>query len=328
MTFGQRLRELRQAKGMTQSELAEKTGISFAYVSKLETGTKSPPRENIILDLAKVLGVYDADLDELFGLAKKMPSDLRKQINTEMIRAWRSFVKDGKTKHMQKVERVQRQITDKRTFTGQPLSSNESFSESNETFRVLFENSLDGIVILDSNLDVVYESPSAARILGYESGEFAGKDTLSLLHPDDMSKTAHGLTQLVRNPGATAYAMLRAKHKDGTWHIVEAVAINLIHLPAINGVVIYYRDISGRSGEEGAWAERAVLAMAEAYLLTERELRVLTLMAEGQSNPQIAEQLMVSPSTVRFHVSSIFNKLGVTSRTEAVALSLRRHIIP
>jgi NarL family two-component system response regulator LiaR len=36
---------------------------------------------------------------------------------------------------------------------------------------------------------------------------------------------------------------------------------------------------------------------------------------------------MVSPSTVRFHVSSIFSKLGVTSRTEAVAMALRRHII-
>jgi DNA-binding NarL/FixJ family response regulator len=68
--------------------------------------------------------------------------------------------------------------------------------------------------------------------------------------------------------------------------------------------------------------------MAEEYLLTEREQMVLALIAEGQSNLQIAEQLMVSHSTVRFHVSSIFSKLGVTSRTEAVALALRRHMIP
>lgn len=326
MTFGQRLKELRQTKSMTQRELAEKTGISFAYVSKLETGAMPPPRENNILALAKVLGANGADMDELFGLAKKMPSDLRKQVDPEMIRMLRSL-KDGKGTSIQKVDTVQQQIMEQRTFTIQRPSFEEGLGECNETFRALFENSLDGIVILDSNLDVVYESPSAARILGYESGEFASKDTLSLLHPDDMSKTAHGLTKLVRTPGVTAYAQLRARHKDGTWHIVEAVAKNLIHLPAIKGVVIDYRDISGRSGEEGAWAERAVLAMAEEYLLTEREQRVLTLMAEGQSNPQIAEQLMVSPSTVRFHVSSIFHKLGVTSRTEAVALSLRRHII-
>lgn len=327
MTFGQRLRELRQAKSMTQRELAEKIGVSFTYVSKLETGTKSPPSENIILALAQVLGANALEKDDLFGLAKKMPSDLRKQIDTEMIRMWRSF-KDGETTHIQKVDTVQQQIMEQRTFVSQRPSYEESLGECNETFRALFENSLDGIIILDGNLDVIYESPSAARILGYESGEFSGKDTLSLLHPDDMSKTAHGLTKLVRTPGDTAYAQLRAKHKDGTWRIVEAVAINLSHLPAIKGVVIDYRDISERTGEEGAWAERAVLSMLEQYLLTEKELEVLTLMAEGQSNPQIAEQLMVSPSTVRFHISSIFSKLGVTSRTQAVALSLRRHIIP
>lgn len=312
---------------MTQRELAERTGISVTYVSRLETDAMPPPRENIILALAQVLGANDLETDDLFGLAKKMPTDLRKQIDTEMIRMCRSF-KDNKATHRQKAGTVQQQIMEQRTFTIEHPSNKESLGECNETFQALFENSLDGIVILDSNLDVIYESPSAAQILGYEPREFAGKDTLSLLHPDDMSKTAHGLSKLVRTPGATAYAMLRAKHKDGTWRIVEAVAINLIHLPAIKGVAIDYRDISGRSGEEGAWAERAVLSIAAEYLLTERELRVLTLMAEGQSNPQIAEQLMVSPSTVRFHVSSIFNKLGVTSRTEAVALSLRRHIIP
>ncbi len=326
MIFGQRLKELRIARGITQRELAEKTGISFAYVSKLETGAMPPPRENIILALSSVLGVDHADMDDLFGLAKKMPPDLRKQISTEMIRVLRSLT-DGNEMRIHELATLEQRIADLQASEIQRTRLEEGLGECNETFRALFENSLDGIVILDSNLDVVYESPSAARILGYESGEFASKDTLSLLHPDDMSKTAHGLTKLVRTPGVTAYAQLRARHKDGTWHIVEAVAKNLIHVPAIKGVVIDYRDISGRSGEEEAWAERAVLAMAEEYLLTEREQRVLTLMAEGQSNPQIAEQLMVSPSTVRFHVSSIFHKLGVTSRTEAVALSLRRHII-
>jgi transcriptional regulator with XRE-family HTH domain len=98
MTFGQRLRELRKAKSMTQRELAEKTGISFAYVSKLETGAMPPPREKIILTLAKVLDANDADMDELFGLAKKMPSDLREQIDTEMIRRLRSFEDEKETR--------------------------------------------------------------------------------------------------------------------------------------------------------------------------------------------------------------------------------------
>jgi NarL family two-component system response regulator LiaR len=61
--------------------------------------------------------------------------------------------------------------------------------------------------------------------------------------------------------------------------------------------------------------------------LTPREREVLALMTEGFSNPDIAERLVVSRSTVKFHVSSILSKLGVSSRTEAVALTLQNKIL-
>ena len=62
--------------------------------------------------------------------------------------------------------------------------------------------------------------------------------------------------------------------------------------------------------------------------LTEREREVLALMVEGLNNTQIAGRLMVSPSTIKSHVSNILSKLGVDSRTEAVTLALRSHLIP
>ncbi|MCC6801956.1 MAG: response regulator transcription factor [Anaerolineae bacterium] len=61
--------------------------------------------------------------------------------------------------------------------------------------------------------------------------------------------------------------------------------------------------------------------------LTERERDVLNLMVKGYNNPQIAGELIISRSTVKFHVSSILSKLGVTSRTEAVALALQHHLV-
>jgi NarL family two-component system response regulator LiaR len=50
-------------------------------------------------------------------------------------------------------------------------------------------------------------------------------------------------------------------------------------------------------------------------------------MAKGLNNSQIAQQLVISPSTTKFHVSNILTKLGVSSRTEAVALAVRDHIV-
>lgn len=66
-TFGERIRELRKAVGLTQREFAEQLGIDFTYVSKIENGRiEVPPSENLIARMAFLLGV---DAEELLGLS-------------------------------------------------------------------------------------------------------------------------------------------------------------------------------------------------------------------------------------------------------------------
>jgi len=61
--------------------------------------------------------------------------------------------------------------------------------------------------------------------------------------------------------------------------------------------------------------------------LTPRELEVLRLLADGLTNPQIAERLVVSQPTVNTHVAALFNKLGVNSRSAATRYAVEHHLV-
>ena len=61
--------------------------------------------------------------------------------------------------------------------------------------------------------------------------------------------------------------------------------------------------------------------------LTRRERQVLALVAEGLSNTDIADRLVISRSTVKTHVSSVIAKLGAASRTEAATIGVRHRLI-
>ncbi len=60
--------------------------------------------------------------------------------------------------------------------------------------------------------------------------------------------------------------------------------------------------------------------------LSVRELDVLALIVEGQSNVQIAIQLLISVNTVKTHVNSIYNKLGLSNRVQVATFALRSHL--
>jgi two-component system, NarL family, response regulator LiaR len=66
---------------------------------------------------------------------------------------------------------------------------------------------------------------------------------------------------------------------------------------------------------------------AATYDLTDREQEILTLMVDGLPNHEIADRLVVSQSTVKFHVSNVLSKLEVSTRTEAVALALKHKLV-
>lgn len=99
---------------------------------------------------------------------------------------------------------------------------------------------------------------------------------------------------------------------------VEAVAFGLVvlHLDAMESVLA----LKGASGREK-------IVATPVQTLTPREIEVLEMLGAGVGNKAIAKQLQISEHTVKFHVSSIFQKLGVSTRTEAVAVGVRLGLI-
>jgi DNA-binding NarL/FixJ family response regulator len=71
----------------------------------------------------------------------------------------------------------------------------------------------------------------------------------------------------------------------------------------------------------------APLSEEPSIVLTPREIEVLSALSNGLSNKATARQLGISPHTVKFHIESLYRKLGVASRAEAVARGLKRQIV-
>jgi DNA-binding CsgD family transcriptional regulator len=66
---------------------------------------------------------------------------------------------------------------------------------------------------------------------------------------------------------------------------------------------------------------------ASTYGLTAREVEVLRLVAQGLTDPQVAEQLVISPHTVNSHLKAIYGKLGVSSRSAATRYAIEHHLL-
>jgi len=67
--------------------------------------------------------------------------------------------------------------------------------------------------------------------------------------------------------------------------------------------------------------------MVHRFNLTDREIEVLVLLADGLQNQQIAEKLAISTSTVKYHKNNIFEKLGVQTQAEALVTAVKNNLI-
>ncbi len=134
-------------------------------------------------------------------------------------------------------------------------------------------------------------------------------------------------------PQIQCIALTSYKDEDMVQSALQAGAIGYL-LKDISSEDLAQAIRSAHAGRPALAAEaaQALIRMSQKGAapgadLTDREREVLALMVEGLNNPEIAERLVLSRGTVKFHVSSILSKLGAASRTEAVSLALQNHLV-
>jgi PAS domain S-box-containing protein len=122
----------------------------------------------------------------------------------------------------------------------------EDLRRSEKYYRSLIRNAPDMIDILNEDLTIRWGSTTAGRVTGYTPEEIYGRSILDYVHPDDIPASRKLLHQVLENPGEPQGAIVRFKHKDGSYHYHEAIATNLLEDAAVKGIVLNSRDITER----------------------------------------------------------------------------------
>ena len=198
-----------------------------------------------------------------------------------------------------------------------------------------------------AHLEAVVASSSSMRVVSSTLGISALHEELAETEPDVLleqltagdsidSAAADGASDQIpavllvaESEYATARDILRNRESSvrailPDWASDEEIEIAI--KAAARGLIVLHPEI-GLVDQEAEDLAASVPGDSNEQPLSPRESEILQLLAAGLGNKEIAWRLKISEHTVKFHVTSIFNKLNTSSRAEAVAIGMRRGLI-
>jgi DNA-binding NarL/FixJ family response regulator len=217
------------------------------------------------------------------------------------------------------------------TLTGTLLETPWTFSAAQSSIRVLtvdpdplVREGLATVINKETGMEVVAEAATGSRAIEYFRENRPDVVTLSLLLPD---LSGHEVARLILGefPGARIVVITSVRGDVQLLRILESGVRGLV----LKGVP--HRELIETIRQVHAGKRmipRNVASMLAEHLgeetLTPREVQVLSLVAKGNRNKQVAAHLSIADETVRMHMKNILSKLSANDRTHAVTIALSR----
>ncbi len=117
-------------------------------------------------------------------------------------------------------------------------------------FRRLLENISDTVTVIDDSGRVVDTTGNVKSILGYDTSYWADRTVFDVIHPDDAEGLLSKFAEVLAEPAAEVTGEFRVRSADGTYVVVEGLAVNLLHDPDVRGIVLTTRNVTERKAAE------------------------------------------------------------------------------
>jgi PAS domain S-box-containing protein len=217
----------------------------------------------------------------------------------------------------------------------------DAVEASERRFRSLVEKGWDAFGLVDAEGGIDYGSPTTARLLGFAPEELVGRNGFELVHPEDVEQAWCLFGRLLQAPGGSNTAAYRFRHKDGSWRWLEVTGTNLLADPAVQAVVVNYRDVTERRrleeelrrhAEELQEADRR---KDEFLAMLAHELRnplapirnALHLLKHPGTGGPVAEELRAMMERQVGHLARLVDDLLDVSRITQGKITLRKEVV-